>query len=546
LKHRNIIILLLTLVLALAYPASVHASPVTVLLAPSSQVVPQGTITTVAVTLTGAPPGIPAGTSGYDLNLTGFEHGATYTFSPTRVATAGGSGSSFLRIDTNSTALYCPGTYSYTVTATNATIPDSGSASGSITVAQAGPALSVTVATDKSTYRVGDNVIIRMTANRRANARLAVSGPSGPPSVFFYTFGSSGSATKTLTANAIGRYTVAFEADDFCSGSSRFATYFDVTPDTYDVSLSIDGVPSTLSIPLKVDSQDQGSIGGSETKKLTFKVDTSHTITVAQYVLGEVGVRYYEAQNTWTVQSAGSHAFIYETEYLLTVTTDPNGVAPINSTRWYSKDSTVEITRAPQTVSSSSGTQYVFVGWIVDGASRNGNPISLTMNKPHQVTAKYQIQAVVSATSTLTTSIAPSTSQSYTESASETTSSTNGSMILPPPPISSSLIFALIALGTVFSIILISAVAVLRLRAKGPHSTRLNGNQQSTYSTIPSQFQPTEQTSIGDLDQKLFDYISEHGGTISLSTASGELGVPIEEIKASIERLKRAGKITPQ
>jgi len=364
--------------------------------------------------------------------------------------------------------------------------------------------------------------------------------------VFFFTFGSSGSATKTLTVNAIGRYTVTFEADDFCSGFNRFVTYFDVTPDTYDVSLSIDGVPSTLSIPLKVDSQDQGSIGGSETKKLTFKVDTSHTITVAQYVLGEVGVRYYEAQNTWTVQSAGSHAFIYETEYLLTVTTDPNGVAPINSTRWYSKASTVEITRAPQTVSSSSGTQYVFVGWIVDGASRNGNPISLTMNKPHQVTAKYQIQAVVSSTSTLTTSIATSTSQSYTESASETTSSTNGSMILPPPPISSSLIFALIALSTVFSIILISAVAVLRLRAKGPHSTRLNGNQQSTYSTIPSHFQPTEQTSIGDLDQKLFDYISEHGGTISLSTASGELGVPIEEIKASIERLKRAGKIASQ
>jgi uncharacterized membrane protein len=195
-------------------------------------------------------------------------------------------------------------------------------------------------------------------------------------------------------------------------------------------------------------------------------------------------------------------------------------------------------------VSSSSGTQYMFVGWIVDGASRNGNPISLTMNKPHQVTAKYQIQAAVSSTTTTTTSIAISTSQSHTMSASETTSSTNGFPI--PPPISSSLIFALIALGTVFSIILISAVAVLRLRAKGPHSTRLNGNQQSTYSTIPSQFQPTEQTSIGDLDQKLFDYISEHGGTISLSTASGELGVPIEEIKASIERLKRAGKITPQ
>jgi hypothetical protein len=231
---------------------------------------------------------------------------------------------------------------------------------------------------------------------------------------------------------------------------------------------------------------------------------------------------------------------------LLTVTTDPNGVAPINSTRWYSKASTVEITRAPQTVAGSSGTQYVFVDWIVDGVSRNGNPISLTMNKPHQATAKYQIQSVVSATSTLTTGVTTSTSQSYTESTSQTTSSTSGSMILLPPPISSSLIFAVIALGTIFSIILISVAAVMRLRGKEHHRTRLNGNQQSTYSTIPSQLQPQEQAGIGDLDQKLFGYISDHDGTISLSTASGELGVPIEEIKASIERLKRDGRIAPQ
>jgi hypothetical protein len=545
LKDRNIVILLLALVLgAMVYPAEVHASPITVLLTPSSQTVPEGTIATVAVTLIGAPSGTPAGTGGYDLNLTGFQHGSTYTFSPSRVPTAGGSGGSTLRIDTNSTGLYCPGTYSYTVTATNTTIPDSGSASGSITVVQVGPPLSVTVTTDKSTYRIGDKVTVRMTASRRAEARLTISGPSGSPSMFSFIFGPSYSVTKTLTVSTVGRYTVTFEADDFCSGFSSSVAYFDVTPDTYEVSVSIDGVPSTVSIPLTVDSQDQGSIGGSEIKKLTFKLDTSHTIMVAQYMDGDVGVRYYAVQNTWTVGSAGSHVFSYETEYLLTLTTDPSGIAPINNTVWYRKGSTVQTDPAPETASSPTGTQYVFVGWEVDGAPQNGNPISLTMNKPHQVVAKYQVQPLVSVTSTVTTSVATSTTQSYTSS--KTTSAKSSPVTPPPSPPTSSWIFALIASGTLFSIILVSAVAVVRLRSKGPRNSRLNRNRQPTYSTIPAHIELQEHTGIRDLDQKLYAYISEHGGTISLSTASGELGVTIDEINASIERLKRAGRISPQ
>jgi hypothetical protein len=45
------------------------------------------------------------------------------------------------------------------------------------------------------------------------------------------------------------------------------------------------------------------------------------------------------------------------------------------------------------------------------------------------------------------------------------------------------------------------------------------------------------------LDDKVFDYIVKHKGTISLSKACKDLGISIEELKASIERLKHLGKL---
>jgi hypothetical protein len=393
LKITRLAFLLTVISVSLMVTPSVHASPVVVTLTPSSQVVPQGTVTTVEVALTGAPSGTPAGTSGYDLSLSGFLSGASYSFSPKRVPTGSGSGSSTLKIDAGSAPLYCPGTYSYTVTATNTTIPDSGTASGSITVVPVGSPLSVTVTTDKSTYKIGDKITIQMTASRPAESRLTISGPSGSPSVFVFIFtGPSYSLTKTLTASTVGRYTVTFEADDFCSGFSSSVAYFDVTPDTYDVSISIDGVPPTVSIPLTVDSQDQGSIGGSEIKKLTFKLDTAHTVTVAQYVDGDAGVRYFDSQNTWTVGSAGSHTFQYTTEYLFTVKTDPDGVAQVTGGGWVKDGSSVQTSQAPDTLAGAAGTRYAFKGWTVDGALQSGNPISLTMDKPHTAVATYETQ----------------------------------------------------------------------------------------------------------------------------------------------------------
>lgn len=386
--------LLGVMIIAFVLLPHAYASPVTVSITPTTQAVPQISTASYSIGLSGA------AKTAYKLSLSGLVAGSSYSFSSNPVSTPAGSGSSSLTFDTSNTPLYCPGTYSFTVSASNSTsgptpiMPgDSGSDSGSLTVIPVGPPLAITVSTDKSAYRIGDTVTIALTANRPAEGQMIISSPSGTPVTFLYSFlAPTYSLTKTLTANSIGQWTVNFQADDFCSGFNSASAAFDVAPDTYDISISLDAVPAQYSSQVKVDSQQQGTIGGAEIKKLTFKVDTTHTVAVDQYVQGDAGVRYFASQNSWAVSSAGSHTFAYETQYLFTVVTDPDGITDVTGGGWYKAGTSVQTNQIPTTVPGSAGTQYAFKGWEVDGAAQSGNGISLTMDKPHTAVAKYETQ----------------------------------------------------------------------------------------------------------------------------------------------------------
>jgi hypothetical protein len=388
------------MVLAFILLPRAYASPVSVSISPTSQSIPQGTTATYTVALSGA-----KGTS-YALSLSGLPGGTPSSFSPNPVSTppggGSGSGSSTLAIDaTSAPGLYCPGSYSFTVSAINSTAltppmlgpPDTGSASATLTVFPSGPPLAVTVAADKSAYLINDKVTILMTANKPSEGYLTISPPSGAPyTLAFGPFLGSYSWSKTLTANQIGHWTILMQADDFCSGSSSAAASFDVTPNTYDVTINLDGVPTQYSSKLTVDNQAQGTIDGSEIKHLSFSLSTTHTVAVDQYITGDPGVRYSTPQTTWTVSSTGSHTFTYETEYLLTVATDPSGVTDATGGGWYKAGSTVQTNQVPQIVAGPAGTQYAFKDWEVNGVAQSGNPISVTVDKPLNVVAKYDTQ----------------------------------------------------------------------------------------------------------------------------------------------------------
>ena len=385
-KYSRLLLLLSLMVLAVTLPTGVHAA-VTVTVTPVSQFVSQGNQAVYSISLSGAAPG-----ASYALSLSGLISGAAFGFSPNPVtATGAGTGTSTLTIDAGSTPLYCPGTYSFAVTAASSAPPDSGtSAVTTLTVAPVGPPIQVSLSTDKPSYRLNDKVTILFSVNRPAYARLTITDPSGSPTPIYGTIYAS--ASKTLTADKIGRWRVDFQADDFCGGSSSAVVFFDVAPDTYDVSISLTGVPSQVQANLMIDGQNQGTVGGTDIKKSSFKVDTSHTVGVDQYVSGETGVRYYCAQNSRSVSSTASLVFDFETQYLATVMTDPDGATQVSGGGWYKAGSTVQTSQAPLNLTGPAGTRYVFKGWLLDGTPQAGNPTSFTLDKPHTVVAKYQTQ----------------------------------------------------------------------------------------------------------------------------------------------------------
>ncbi len=385
LRYSKIILFVAIMAVASFLPSNVVAAGITI---SPAQTIAQGSQASYTVTV------LPAGPAGqiYDLDVSGVA--GSFTTNPVGPCGLLTCPATTLVVDAGTLPTYCPGTYSFTVHAKSTSTVDSGTGTGSVTVTQVGPPLQVTVSTNSPSYRNGQTITISVSATRPAEGVLQVTQPSGAPMTYPFAFtGATYGATKTLTASQpYGTYTVSVQADDYCGAAGFASTTFTVGPDTYDVSLSVSGILSQVSAGLMVDGQHGGTVGGSENKKLSFTIGSSHSIQVDQYVSGDTGVRYYCAENTWSVSDAGAHTFIYRTQYQFNVLADPSGVTPTTGGGWYNDGTTVQTNQAPQTVKGPSGTQYAFKNWELDGTAQSGNQLTVTMDKPHTAVAKYTTQ----------------------------------------------------------------------------------------------------------------------------------------------------------
>ena len=367
---------------ALLVPMNVYAV-IVLTLSPSPQTISQGQTATYNIGIVGKP----------NTAITMSVSGVVGSFSSNPVTTDGaGNANVQLVADATTPPTYCPGTYSFTVTASGG--GDTQTIGGVLTVNQVGLPLQVLISSDKSSYQTGQPVVISFSVNRPAEGTVTVTGPSGFNSVTYpFTTQTSGTGTvPTFTAGPTGTYTANVQADDYCGGFNNAQTSFSVTPNAYAVTVSASGIPSQYSATLLVDGQPQGQLQGSQTKTLNFPISSTHTIAVDQYVSGATGVRYYCDQTSWSVSSTDSHIFNYQTQYELTITSDPSGVAQVGSGGWFNSGANAQTGQAPQTVPGAAGTQYAFNGWVVDGSPQSGAQITLAMNGPHNATAKYTTQ----------------------------------------------------------------------------------------------------------------------------------------------------------
>ncbi len=383
----KLLVVLLLMSVVLAFPPRANAA-IFVSISPTSQSAPQGSQASYTVSFSG---GLLGAT--YAFSLSGLSGYASYYFSPSQVNAI--SGSSTLVISTTQVpGTYCPGSYAFTVSVTNTGAPvDTGSASASLYVSLVPPPLIVGVSTDKSSYVQGDKIILQVSVNRPAEGTISVRPPSGAPITYTFATYSARIVTRTLTASQpYGTYTVNVQADDYCNSFNSATTSYSVGPNTYSVSIQLSGVPTQYSAAIQIDGVNEGTAPGSQPKTLSFPIGTTHTLTVDQYVSGDTGVRYYCAQNTWSFSSTDSHTFNYQTQYQLTVTTNPANVTQVSGGGWFNAGDSAQTSQAPQTVPGATGVQYQFQNWTVDGNPQTGNQITVIMNGPHTAVATYGTQ----------------------------------------------------------------------------------------------------------------------------------------------------------
>jgi hypothetical protein len=245
--------------------------------------------------------------------------------------------------------------------------------------------LSVNVEASKASYMKGETVTLRMEANLPAEYYLVVKKPDGGNWAT-----AQGYLPATFTKKAsdpLGTYTVELTGT-YC-GTARDTTSFTVTPDTYEVTVSLSGLPPDATTGLLVDGNKATDMKGGDVKVLSYPIGTSHTFQVDQYVNGATGYRYYCESNSWTATGAASNAFSYTTQVYLDVSTDPAGITDVTTSGWYAKGTSTSVASVSTEVEKDQGTKYVFLTWTVDGTPRGDNGFVVVMDAPHKVVAKY-------------------------------------------------------------------------------------------------------------------------------------------------------------
>lgn len=89
-------------------------------------------------------------------------------------------------------------------------------------------------------------------------------------------------------------------------------------------------------------------------------------------------------------------------QYHLTVRTDPPEIITILGEDWYNEGTNVTLT-APSHVPVSKDTRHKFSYWDIDGTSKSGNPIIVTVDTNHTATAHYVLQYYLTVTSPYST-----------------------------------------------------------------------------------------------------------------------------------------------
>jgi len=168
----------------------------------------------------------------------------------------------------------------------------------------------------------------------------------------------------------------------------------------YTVTVSVAGLPAALSADLAVDGQPYNSLSSTHDTEIVFDQGTAHTIGVSKLLLASPGVRYVCDINQTNVSNATSHVFMYATEYLVNVTTEPRGIFGTPQSEWYRSGALLSAKRAGgDVIYNAKGMRLVFDGWYMNGQRLNDEPTALPVNEPIRLDARYEAEYYLNVTS---------------------------------------------------------------------------------------------------------------------------------------------------
>jgi hypothetical protein len=383
--------LLVLVVTAGFFVTPTHAQGFSIALSPSTVNAVMGSFVTVTVTLTG-----DMNAHSVRLRVAGaIPWQASFSPNPVELPPLlGSSGTSTLTLYIPSANEICPDQSSplpytplqFTVQGTNSTGGGTATAPLTVYLLPTGiPPLTVSIDPSKPSYVVGDTVTLRMNSNLPASYILTVRKPDG--SVWDSAQAYLPATFTKKASEPLGTYNAQLTA--YYCGVFQASASFVVTPDTYDVTLSLTGLPTDIATALQADGSRVADMKGGDVRVLSYPIGTTHTFQVDQYVNGATGYRYYSALNTWTATAQGSYVFNYATQVYLDVNTDPSGVTDVSPSGWYALGSPASIAAVPAELEGSAGVKYKFAEWRVDNVARAGNGFQITMDAAHKLVAKY-------------------------------------------------------------------------------------------------------------------------------------------------------------
>jgi hypothetical protein len=290
----------------------------------------------------------------------------------------------------------------------------------------------------------------------------------------------------------------------------------------------------------------------------------------------------------------------YLAQYLLAVTFYPVSVAgSYNGTHggWYDANSNVQLGPVPSIIDLSTVERLQFTGWSDNGSVSSNLSYTILMDSPRNVTLSYKTQYYVDVRSTYgtvsgsgwydrgatATITAPTSSgtwpisytltgwtidpptEALTKTGDSSTLTVNGPYVVQAQwGVDYFPLILLFGGAVAFSVVGVGAVTVHKRGTFGrgrpilsPEKTRpspslLGGMTVCTScgNDVPKGAEfcdkcraPMAMITATSSDNKVYDYIVNHEGVISLSVASADLGISADRLKEITERLKREGRL---